>query len=390
MQEWTSRQRVIAAMQYQEADRVPVDLNLTIDVYLNLKKYLGLEIEEELHPSSFTEIRPPLRVLRELGVDIYFIKLRPPRNWRPPPTPPGETVDEWGVRRRRVDLPGGSYYMEVVHNPLASATSIKDLEDYPWPDPYAPGRDEGLAEEARDLYENTDFALMGRFGGPITEMAQYLLGWERWLLCLAMDPDFATALLTRITEIQMALDEIGLRATGKYLQIFKVSGEDMGMQDRPLVSLNTYQTLIRPYLRRRWLAAKEKFLNHNPQGKIMLHSCGSVRLYINDFIEDGVDILDPLQPLAADMEARQLKAEFGDRLIFHGGVDIQRVLPFGSEAEVEQEVIRCIRAFGPSGGYILAPAHYVQADVSPENLVAMCRAAQKYGRYPLRQERSDS
>lgn len=115
----------------------------------------------------------------------------------------------------------------------------------------------------------------------------------------------------------------------------------------------------------------------------MFHSDGGIRPFIPDLIDIGLQVLDPVQPLAAGMDAAALKRDFGDRLTFHGGVDEQYVLPFGTEEEVVAEVRRCLRAFGPGGGYILAPAHYVQADVPPANLTTMCRAAQQYGRYPL-------
>ena len=116
----------------------------------------------------------------------------------------------------------------------------------------------------------------------------------------------------------------------------------------------------------------------------MFHSCGGIRPFIPDLIEIGLQVLDPVQPLAANMDSAELKREFGDRLTFHGGVDIQQVLPFGSQEDVEAEVRRRIRVFAPGGGYILAPAHNVQADTPPANLMAMCRAAQQYGRYPIR------
>jgi uroporphyrinogen decarboxylase len=116
----------------------------------------------------------------------------------------------------------------------------------------------------------------------------------------------------------------------------------------------------------------------------MLHSCGSIRPYIPDLIDAGIQVLDPVQPLAANMDSRELKRDFGTRLAFHGGIDIQQVLPFGSEADVEQEVHSRIQAFAPGGGYILAPSHAIQADVPPANIVAMCRAAVKHGQYPLK------
>jgi uroporphyrinogen decarboxylase len=380
---WTSRERVVAALEHREPDRVPVDVNPVLDFYLNLKNYLGLEIEEALKPNTAMEVIPHPSVLSALGADVISVKLGSPSGRRSSRLKGGYKEDEWGVIRQSVRQPGGGSYLEVVHYPLADAT-IDDLEGYSWPDPYAPGRGEGAEAMARRLYEGTDLALLGRFGGPIVETPLYLVGWENWLVRLAREPEFAAALLDKITDIQIALDRVGLEATAKYLQIFKVSGEDLGMQTGPLYSPKMFRTLLLPRLRRRWRAARGYLDQVNQAVKIMLHSCGGIRPYIPDLIEAGIQVLDPVQPRAVGMDSAGLKRDFGDRLTFHGGVDIQEVLPFGSEEDVEAEVRRRIRAFAPGGGYILASAHNVQADVPPPNLVAMCRAAQRYGQYPIR------
>ena len=380
---WTSRERVVAALEHREPDRVPIDMNPLLDSYLNLKNYLGLEIKEELKPNSAMEVIPHPSVLSELGVDVISVKLGSPRGHRSSSLRNGYTKDEWGVIRQLVHQPGGGSYLEAVNYPLADAT-IDDLEKYHWPDPYAPGRGEGAEAAAKRLYEDTDLALLGRFGGPIIETPLYLVGWENWLVHLAKGHKFATVLLDKIADIQIALDRVGLEATARYLQIFKVSGEDLGMQTGPLYSPKMFRTILLPRLRRRWHAAREYLDQVNPSVKIMLHSCGSIRPFIPDLIKDGIQVLDPVQPRAANMDSSELKREFGDHLTFHGGVDIQEVLPFGSEEDVENEVRLRIRSFAPGGGYILAPSHTVQADVPPANVLAMCRAVQKYGQYPLR------
>jgi uroporphyrinogen decarboxylase len=272
--------------------------------------------------------------------------------------------------------------MEVVHSPLADGR-MEDLKDYPWPNTDIPGRLEETAAAAKCLYEGTDLALVGRFGGPIIETAVYLMGWENWLVAASSDPEFAGALLDRITEITIEMDRIGLEAAAPYLQILKVSGEDLGMQTGPIYSPRMFRTLLLPRLKRRWEAVRDYLDRANPGCQIMLHSCGSVRRFIPDLIESGIQILDPVQPKAANMDALELKREFGDRLTFHGGIDIQQVLPFGSKEEVAEEVCRCIQAFGPGGGYILSPSHNIQADTPPENILAMCETAVKFGVYPI-------
>jgi uroporphyrinogen decarboxylase len=380
---WTSRDRVIAAIEHREPDRVPIDINPVPDFYLKLKDYLGLEIEEDIKPGFMEEAIPHPEVLAALGADLISVKLGSAKRPRPTPPRPDLVMDDWGVGLKRVFQPGGGSYLEPVHHPLADAT-IDDLEKYPWPEADLPGRGEGAEASAKQLYEDTDLALVGRFGGTIVQTALYMMGFERWLVCVVSEPDFAGVLLDKITDIAMALDRIGLEATAKYLQIFKASGDDFGMQTGPLYSPKTFRTLFLPRLRRRWQAVREYRDQVNPDVKIMFHSCGGIRPLIPDLIDIGLQILDPVQPRATGMDSGELKREFGDRLTFHGGVDEQKILPLGSQEDVEEEVRRCLRAFGPGGGYILAPSHYVQADTPPANIVAMCRAVHRYGQYPIR------
>lgn len=383
---WTSRQRVIAAIEHRRPDRVPIDINPVPDFYANLKRHLGLDIDEEINAGFMEEAIPHPRVLAALGADLISVKLAPAKDRPTGPRPPAPgqdlVTDDWGVGLKRIYQAAGGSYLEPVYHPLAEAT-LDDLADYPWPDPSAPGRGEATEARARRLYEDTDLALVGRFGGPIVQTAIYMMGFQRWLECAAAEPDLAAALLDRITDIAMALDRVGIEASAKYLQILKISGDDFGMQTGPLYSPAMFRSLMLPRLRRRWLAARQQLDRINPAVKIMFHSCGGIRPLIGDLIEIGLQILDPVQPLAAGMDSAELKRDFGRWITFHGGVDEQHVLPFGTEADVEAEVRVRLRAFAPGGGYILAPSHYVQADTPPANIVAMCRAAQRFGQYPI-------
>ena len=389
---WTSRQRVETALTHQEPDRIPISLTTTEKPYVRLREFLGLPPHTNLSPDRFGEVQPGVDLLSTLGVDITFVKLGRPQHWTAPsPLPDGSELDEWGVGRKWVQLPGGSSLYEVSYSPLAGIDPIDiDLDSYPWPDPHDPGRIDDLETQARRVYEETELAIMGRFGGTIMEMAAFLRGFEQWMMDLLLYPDFARDLMNRIADIQIAMDEVGIRAAGRYLSIFKVSGEDLGMQDRPLFSEPTWQTLLRPILRRRWHAAREALDRNNATHvKLMLHSDGAIRQFIPDILEDGIDVLDPVQHCPG-MELEVLKRDFGHQLTFHGAIDTQYALPYGSEEEVSAEVIRSIHALGPGGGVILAPVHNVQADVPPQNIVTMCRTIHMYGRYPLQKPDSDT
>ena len=382
---WTSRKRVEVALAHQEPDRVPLDLQITLNAYINLREYLGLPAEEKIDADRFFEVRPSLDILEALGIDMTYVKLRSPSGWKtPPPLPDGSVLDIWGVGRKLIQLPDGSYLNEISHSPMKDLDPAEiDLDAYPWPDPYAAGILDGLAEEAQQLYEETDLAIMGRFGGPIMEMGTYLRGFEQWLMDLVLYPDFTRQMLNKIADIQIALDEAGIRAAGKYLSVFKVSGEDLGMQDRPLFSMKVWEDLIYPILERRWRAARQALDQYAPHVKIMLHSDGAIRPLIPDFIAAGIDLLDPVQPACKGMDLELLKQDFGDRLSFHGSVDTQHFLPFGTPQEVAEETKRCIDALGQGGGLILTSSHYIQPDVPVENIISMYETARDYGKYPL-------
>lgn len=383
----TSRHRVEAALMHQEPDRVPMSMTITEIPYLRLREHIGLPPDEELRPNRFGEVEPAIDLLETLGFDTASLKLRQPDvNIAPGALPDGTVFDEWGVGRKRIDLPNGAFLLEVTYSPFEGMHPDEiDLDAYPWPDPADPGRVSGLREDARQKFEQTELAYIGRFGGTIMEMAAFLRGYETWMMDLILFPDFARALMNRIADIQIAMDEAGIREAGQYLSIFKLSGEDLGMQDRPLFSNQVWQEVLRPILSRRWNAARQALDKYGGNHvHLMLHSDGAIRSFIPDLIEDGIQVLDPIQTGCIGMGVESLEEDFGDDLTFHGGIDAQLILPFGTPKSVADEVKRVIFAMGQGGGLILGPVHNVQPDVPPENLVAMCQAVREFGRYPLK------
>jgi uroporphyrinogen decarboxylase len=381
---WTPRERVISAIEHREPDRVPIDITPVYDSYMNIKAFLNLDIQEEVKPSFHMEVIPHPKVLEAMGADITAVKLETLQKKKSEPRPDGLAADAWGVLFRKVRNSTGSY-MEAVHNPLSDLQE-GDLETYPFPDPQEIVDMDATQSIAHHLYEDTNLALMGRFGGPIIEVAIHLMGFEKWLLCAASQPELAGALLDKITDIQIDLDNCGLQATAKYLQILKLSGDDFGMQTGLLYSPGMFRNLFLPRFKRRWAAVLKYLDQVNPAVKLMFHSCGGIRKIIPDLIAEGIQILDPIQPHASGMDSAELKCEFGDQLVFHGGVDIQKVLPFGTREDVEEEVKLRISALAPGGGYILSSSHFIQSDTPPGNVVTMCQAAHRYGKYPISSE----
>jgi uroporphyrinogen decarboxylase len=380
---WTSRLRVEAALDHREPDRVPLSMTITEVPYNKLRDYLGLPPDKDLRPNRFGEVEPGFDLLECMGFDTISVKLGAPQSSpAPPPRPDGTVFDEWGVGRKRIDLDQGAFLLEVTHSPLdGKHPEDIDLDDYPWPDPRDPGRIAGLEERASNLHKDTDLALIGRFGGTILEQASFLRGYESWLMDLVLYPGFARELLEHVADVQIALDQAGIRAAGRYLSIYKASGDDLGMQDRPLFSQPVWQDILRPVLSRRWKAARRALDSSGASRvKLMFHSDGAIYSFIPDLIEDGVQVLDPIQISAKGMEAVSLKRDFGRELVFHRGMDTQKILPFGTPEEVTVETLRILKCLGAGGGLILGPVHNVQPDVPPQNLVAMCQAVHEQGR----------
>lgn len=376
------RERVRATLAHREPDRVPMSMDITVDAYTNLKKYMGIEVEEKIKVGRWTEVSVHPEVADKFGLDVIRLPMSPPSK-RPTPTHPEAVfADEWHCEWKKVPRPDGSYYYEMCKHPLADAT-IDDLDDFPWPDPDDPGLTEGVEERFREVYENTDFAIMTKVAGAVFELATYMRGMQRWYTDLAVNPEFATKLMAKISDIQARIDINGLKLVGKYVDILRLSGEDMGTQQSPLISLKMFRELVAPHLQKVWDVAGQHLRAQNPNGKLMLHSCGNVRIFMDEWAAMGVDVLDPVQVSAREMDTTDIKAKHGDRLVFHGGIDTQRALPFGTPEDVRQEVRRRIRDLAPGGGYILAPVHNVQGDVPPENLIAMRDAVEEFGYYPI-------
>jgi uroporphyrinogen decarboxylase len=368
-----SRQRVITALNHQETDRVPFDCPLGYTAYQNLVRYLDFKEPVPLKATNpDLNVRPSLELLKELNVDVVYIGLSGSGDEPFFSYGMDRYVDEWGIGYRKIEGNFAISY-EAVDHPLKDAR-LEDLQDYPWPNPLDPARIDGLEERCRLLFENTDLAIIGRFNTPIFEQAFLLRGFEQLLIDVLSDPEFACALLDKTTEIAIGMLDAGMNCCGKYLQILRLAGDDMGHQQGTIFSPRVFRSVIKPRFARLYHHAKTLLGRFHPQGKLMAHTDGDVYALIPDYLEMGLDVLNPVQPRVSHMEHEVLKREFGDRLSFHGGIDIQRTMPFGTPEEVKQEARRAMKILGAGGGYILAPTHYLQADTPPENIVALSQA----------------
>jgi len=273
--------------------------------------------------------------------------------------------------------PTDGYYFDMVEHPLSEAT-IKDFDNYPWPDPDDPGRYEGLEEEAKKLFKNTEYAIVGDvYSASLFESNWKLTGIEKFLTDMLINPAFIEKLLAISLEIQERMISNFLDTVGRYIQVLALNG-DLAMQTGPLMSPSLYRRVIKPYYKKllRSVAGKT-------DAKLFRHCCGSIASFIPDFINYGIDAIHPVQVSAKNMDTKVLKEKFGDKIGFWGGIDTQHVLPYGTPRNVEEEVKKRIHDLALGGGYVLAAVHNIQRDVPPENIVAMFKAARKHGKYPL-------
>jgi uroporphyrinogen decarboxylase len=372
----------MAALNHQEPDRVPLDIggggatSIVVEGYERLKCALGIRGETRIMNKVFRVAFLEESVMQRLGSDCRFITGKPGSRLAPACADENTFTDVWGVTYRKAYYGDGCHYWELASSPLADAT-IEDLDRYPWPDPLDPSRTAGLAEEAKALYENTAYALVGDGGfKSFWELAWALRGLEQMLTDLVVNPEFVTALLDKLLRINIAATGPFLDAAGRYIQVFR-TGDDVAAQTGLLMSAKTYRTLLKPVYKK-YL----DFVRSKTEAKIFYHSCGNITDLIDDLVEIGITIINPVQ-VSAMGDTAALKARFGSKVTFWGGIDTQHVLPQGSVADVECEVRRRIHDLGPSGGFVVAAVHNIQPDVPPENILALADAVRKFGTYPL-------
>jgi len=404
------RERVLTALRHQEPDRVPIDLGATGDSTLLAVGYQAFRRHLGLAPSTtrVIDIYQHTAVIEEdvrqaLGVDVMPV-FDEPKAWRKDTLPDGSSV-EFPARfrpHRREDgsqvvfdaaghvvlkMPRGGHYFDPVYSPLAGATHVREIEkhmdaivNYDTPAHLDKGYEE-QARKAKTLRERTDYALVGFFGGHILQAGQSLRGWELFLMDLLSNKKFAHALMEALTEAHLRRFERYAATVGPHVDVIHFE-EDLGMQDRPLMRPSLYREMVKPYHKKLFDFARSRC-----KAFLLLHTDGAVAPFLPDFIEMGVDAVNPVQVSAAGMDTKKLKKEFGKDITFWGGgCDSQSILPFGTPEQVSGEVKRRIDDLSPGGGFVFAPIHNVQSGVPPENSVAMFRTAREYGVYHRREK----
>jgi len=381
----TSRERVLKALNHEAPDRVPIDFGgfqtgIHRGAYEKLIEHLGVRHEIAILDPVQQLAAPCEDVLKRFRVDTRYVCAHGPESYR-------GTIelnvrygkawldlrDEFGVVWSMSDEDG--MYMDISFHPLADA-AIDDIEKYPFPDGSDSTRFSGVREKTLALRDETPYALCTGIGGVVYEFCWYMRGLEQWFIDMLTQPKFCEALLDRTLAYWKDYYTGFMREIGDLVDVVMI-GDDLAGQSGPLFSPKFYRAVVKP--RQKALVQHIRSLTG---AKIWYHSCGSLYEYIPDLIDNGVDIINPVQIGIANMDPARLKKEFGSRIVFWGGgIDAQHVLPFARPEEIREHVRNNIAQFKPGGGYVFNNVHNIQYGVPPKNIVAMFDAAYEYGFY---------
>ncbi len=341
----TSRERVLVALRRERPDRTPRDFWAEPPAWKRLLQHVGHSDKSKL--------------LDDLGIDVWHLDAPPP-----PERPVGGGLFQnfWGERYVYRSTPWGPM-REDTKGALADARDLGDLESFDWPSPDCLDRS-GLREQCG---QQGDRALLYGFA-DVWQRPALVRGWEEMFIDMIERPEWAHFLSRKFTDFYLEDYTRAAEVTRGQIDLYLLIS-DLGSQQGPMLSTTMFREFVAPYIRE----MVDRI--HHLGGRVLFHSCGMIWPLIPDLIRLGIDVLDPIQPAGPEMRPESLKREFGDRLCFHGGIDMQELLPKGSPAQVEAEARRYCEVLGAGGGYILGPAHLFQPDVPPENIVAMYRAA---------------
>lgn len=383
-----SRERVFNTLNHREPDRIPYDLagttwtGITNTAYQNLRKYMGLEpVNPDWSDVIQQIVIPDQKFLEQVQADIRGVFPLTSHNWDVYSKLKDcgeylEYFDEWGFTHH---FPKNGYWFSLVKHPMDNLDFEQEgiIENYPWPDAANPVRFARLREKAKDFRNQDKVVFIKGLCAGLFEMHQRVRGMENSMLDPFMYPVNSDKLIGKLADLKIEFWDAALSELGDLVDIAG-EGDDYGTQQSQLISPDQFREYYKPHFVRVLSFIKQKA----PHIRIMFHSCGNVRPIIPDLIEIGVEILNPVHVGATGMEPVQLKKDFGKDITFWGGgVDTQSVLPSATPDKVADEVKRNIEALAPGGGFVFNTVHNIQAEVPPENIIAMLDALRKYGKY---------
>lgn len=374
----TRRENFLKIMAHETPDDITIDLGgnplstMEGDSQNMLLDFLGYERSREPGPLFGKTQKIDEKILAFLDIDTRAVgTILTPYDSLFERIDEKTYIDEWGIKRRFTGM-----YWDIMEYPLKGANTT-DLEKYKWPNPESVDLQliDEYAKTAKHFHEKTDYVICGEhpvYG--IFELGCWMCGFDDFLLKMVIDKDFVKRFFEIVLDYQKKVSKLYYSAIGPYIH-YTSSGDDFATQTSLFISPEMFRELIKPYLKERIEYTKkltDAFFLH--------HSCGNVHRIIPDLIDSGVEILNPIQPVGDGMEPELLKKNFGDDIVFHGGLDTQTVLPLGNKESVECSVEEIVSVMNTKGGYIFAAAHNIQEDVPPENVVHMFKAARKAGK----------
>ncbi len=381
----TSRERVLKAINHEIPDRVPIDMGgfqtgIHRKAYIELLKYLNLNEEVTILDPVQQLAKPSEEVLKKFHVDTRYICPKAPdtftnkierveRNgemWH-------SLTDEFGVTWAMPEKQ--ELYMDIIYHPLADAT-IEDIRKYPFPKGDDPTRFTDVRKQALKIREETDCAVCTGIAGVVYEICWYMRGLQKWFIDMMDQPLFCEALLDKTTKFWMDFFTCYMKEAGDLIDVIMI-GDDLAGQRGPLFSPVFYKEIVKP--RQKKLVQHIKSLT---DAKIWYHTCGSCLEFIPELIDNGVDILNPVQISAKGMSPKSLKEKFGSEMVFWGGgIDSQHVLPIAKPEDVREHVKKNIQDFMSDSGYVFNNVHNIQYGIPPENIIALFDAAYEFGFY---------
>jgi len=363
-----SKERVrIALTGKGTPDRIPIQFDLCKSLIEHFSKEFGIEIDWALSYYEDLTYRISANAIRtKLGSDCIVVGGTIADSFQPVTVQGDIKTNEFGMHMKPTNL-----YVEVVSCPLKDAGSIEDIEKYDFPDAYAKGRFDAAEKDIEKF--GKDYFIIGDCELSIFELAWHLTGMEKYMMAMAMQEQWLEKLNDRVENwtTSLALQQVKLGVDALWF------GEDLGSQTSTLISPDMWREMFRP----RYIRMFELLKKENPDLIIIMHSDGAVAPLLDDFIEMGASVYNPVQPNVPGSDPEELKRKYGDRMAFWGGIDQQELLPTGDVKRIREEIKYRCGVLGKNGGYLLAPAHIIQADVTPETVKVMIEAAKEFGKY---------
>lgn len=364
-----SRERVLKAFRKLPGmpDRVPVQFDLCRQLTDHFGKELGIEVNYTNNLYEDVTYRISANELRvAMGSDVVITGASVSDDFRISPAPDGTWLNEYGMRMRQGDI-----YVEVIDYPLAHAATKEDILDYQFPDPDAPGRYRDAEAIVRKF--RRDYLVFGDIEVTVFSLAHQLVGMEKLLVDMMMESEYVVPLFEACAEFQT---QIGLRLIARGVDAIWF-GDDFGTQVSLLIPPETFREQLKPHYKR----MIDRFREANPDIIPILHCDGAVAELLDDIREMGFEVFNPVQPGVPGHLPLDLKERFGEKFAFWGAIDQQDLLPNGTDAELEADILEKITVLGKNGGYMVAPAHIIQQDVSPERVLKFIELCRKHGSY---------